>query len=113
MALKSTDIVLIEEAIKRGSAISFEYSPNKYPRGSFPGRRVVIPLALFRKSGNYYLFSYWIGGVSASGNGLGYRLYFQRNMTGVEVVNVGFNFSTTPSHNKRWFDIIWRKQLED
>ena len=113
MALKAKDIVLIEDAIKRGSAISFEYSPNKYPKGSFPGKRVVIPLALFRKNGNFYFFAYWISGVSASGGGLGYRLYFQRNMTGVEIVNVGFNFNATHAHNKRWFDIIWRKRLED
>jgi len=113
MALRAEDVRLIDDSIRRGSAISFEYSPNKYPRGSFPGKRLVIPIALFRKGGNFYLFAYFLSGVSASGGGLGYRLYFQKNITNVEVKNVGFNFSRTTAHNKRWFDIIWRKGIED
>lgn len=125
MGLKPKDIEIINTAITKAQSLAINYYPQKYPRGSFRGERIIIPLAMFRKSGNYYLFSYWIGGLSASGKGIGYRLYFQKNIQSVRVINTSISFSNkkeekvenkwkNSSFLKRWVQILFRKNsMED
>lgn len=92
MALKAGEVKIITDAIPRAQAIQFEYYPNKTAKISLKGTRICLPLALFRMNGNYYFFGYFLGGTSYSG-GVGYRLYFQKNMYNVQNVSVGLNFS--------------------
>ena len=115
MALKAKDVELINSAITKAQSLAIEYYPQKNPRGSFRGERIIIPLAMFRKNGNYYLFSYWIGGLSASGGGMGYRLYFQKNIQNVRISNTSIGFKKIVRNvASRWLDILIKKnQIED
>ena len=93
MALKSTEVKLISEAIKKGGAIIFEYYPNKTENVTLKGDRICLAINLFKSNGKFYFFGYFLSGSSVS-KGIGYRLYFQKGMYNVRNTSVRLNFST-------------------
>jgi hypothetical protein len=91
---------IINDAIKFNTKIEFEYIPNQNPRGFAYGKRIAFPLRLFKLGGKYYMYAYFTSGASLSGDGAGFRLYFQKNMYNVKQ----FTYSTSPVKFKSQLD---------